>query len=372
MPDVAYGDGTVTRRRDGRLQVTVTVAGKRRYAMIPAGLDPREQRKRAEKARRELVDQREADVDPHGQTVAGFLRSWIEGLRDATHRRVRPRTLDHYAMIVERHIIPALGDHRIDRLSERHVQRWLDADKGSARTIHHHRAVLRRALNVAMRQRLVTRNVAVPIELPDPSGDHGRPLTADEAVRLLEATRGDRLNALWHLALATGLRQGELLGLGWDDLDGDQLTVRAQLQRRDGEWVRAATKAARSLQQLTLDPTTVAVLDEHRRRLAAGRGADWPYFGLMFVTSKGLPYHARLVLSEFHKALATAGIPTRRFHDLRVTNATLMREQGVPEDMRMARLGHSTVDMARHYAKARPGTDRMAAAAIETALRRAE
>jgi integrase len=170
MRDVAYGDGTITKRSDGRLQVTVNVAGKRRFAMVPARLvrtDPKAARRKAEELRRELVDKREAGIEPSSQTLAVFLRSWIDGLRDARRQRVRPRTLDHYALIVERHIIPALGKYRLDRLSERHVQAWLDGDAGSPRTVHHHRAVLRRALNVAVRHRLVERNVAVAVELPE-------------------------------------------------------------------------------------------------------------------------------------------------------------------------------------------------------------
>jgi hypothetical protein len=119
MPDVAYGDGTITKRSDGRLQVTVNVAGKRRFAMVPARLvrtDPKAARRKAEELRRELVDKRDAGIEPSSQTLAVFLRSWIDGLRDARRQRVRPRTLDHYVLIVERHIIPTLGKHRLDRL----------------------------------------------------------------------------------------------------------------------------------------------------------------------------------------------------------------------------------------------------------------
>jgi integrase len=257
MPDVAYGDGTITKRSDGRLQVTVNVGGKRRFAMVPARLvrtDPKAARRKAEELRRELVDKREAGIEPSSQTLAVFLRSWIDGLRDARRQRVRPRTLDHYALIVERHIIPGLGKHRLDRLSERHVQAWLDGDAGSPRTVHHHRAVLRRALNVAVRQRLVDRNVAVSVELPDVERFRGSPLTLDEARRLLSVTAGDRLSPLWWVAIDTGLRIGELLALGWNhvDLEAGTLRVEGQLQRRDGRWERTPPKAARSLDVVSL------------------------------------------------------------------------------------------------------------------------
>lgn len=373
---MAYGDGTITRRPDGRLQVAVVVGGKRLYAMIPKG-DPREQRRAAEAKRNALRALREADVNPSGQTLEVYLRSWIEGLREQAanpgrRKALAPRTIEHYAMIAERHIIPALGRVRLDRLNERQIQAWLDRDRGSTQTVHHHRAVLRRALNVARRRRIIPTNPAIDVELEPVTGEHGNPLTFAEASRLLEVTRGDRLHALWHLAIVTGLRQGELLGLGWDDLAGDQLTVQGQLQRRGGSWVRGATKAARSLQSLSLHPTSLAVLEEHRRSFASERTPDWPYFGLMFVTPKGEPWHGAEILRAFHAGLERAGIAKRRFHDLRVTNATLMRERGVPEDVRMARLGHSTTDMARHYAKARPGLDREAANAFADGLREAQ
>lgn len=377
MPVMAYGDGSIIRRRDGRLQVSVTVDGKRRYRMISARLvarDPVEARRRAQAIQRELLAQRDAELAPSGQTLADFLRSWLTSLRDAKRQRIRPRTLDHYAMIVERHIIPALGARRLDRLSERHVQSWLDADPGSPRTIAHHRAVLRRALNVALRQRLVARNVALAVELPPIPEFRGQPLTLDEARALLAATADDRLGPLWRLALDSGLRSSELLGLAWDDLDlaAGTVTVTSQLQRRHGAWVRTPTKAARSLSVLSLAPETVASLRAHQLLQAAERQPSWRYWGLVFVTPSGEPLEQTSVLRAFHAACDAAGIPRRRFHDLRGSSTTLLQELGVPEEVRMARLGHATKAMARRYAQARPGLDRAAADALGAALRRAK
>lgn len=97
---------------------------------------------------------------------------------------------------------------------------------------------------------------------------------------------------------------------------------------------------------LTLDPTTVALLDEHRKRQALERQPDWAYWGLMFVKPNGMPYHGADALREFHAACDAAGIARRRFHDLRGSTATLMKDLGVAEDVRMARLGHETRQMA--------------------------
>lgn len=375
MTGVGYGDGTITRRADGRLQVMVSIDGRRRYAMIPAGLSPKEARRRAEAKRRELLALRDAAVDPSGLTLADYLDSWIASLRDAKRARVRPRTLDHYAMIVERHIKPALGHHRLQRLTERHVQAWIDADPASPRTIDHHRAVLRRALNVAVRQRRILRNVALAVDLPPIPEFRGSPLTFAEARALLEATSTDRLGAFWRLAIDTGCREAELLGLGWEDdvdLATGTITISRQLVRRGGQWGYALPKPGRSVARIALAADTVAALAAHRRRQTSERRPDWPYFGLVFLTTRGEPYHAAALLREFHAACDRAGVARRRIHDLRGTSATLMRELGIPEDVRMARLGHSTTAMARHYGQAREGIDRAAAAQLGAAIRAAQ
>lgn len=368
MLDVAYGDGGITKRKDGRLQVAVVVDGRRLYAMVPKRLTGREARKRAEQLRAELVAKREAGLDPSGQTVEVFLRSWIEGLHDARNQRVRPRTLDHYRLVVERHLIPALGDRRLDRLSVRDVQRWLDSDAGAPRTVHHHRAVLRRALNVAVRQRLIDRNPAVPVELPAAPDSGGHPLTDDEANRILAVTADDRLHALWRLAIVTGLRQGELLGLARDDYAARTLTVRHQLQRRGGSWVFTPPKSARTLETLSLGPRTSVIVEAHLRRMAEERTPEWRYHGLMFVTSTGEPYHGSEVLKAWHRACDRAGVPRRRFHDLRHSNVTILTDLGVPEDVRMARVGHSTKRMSRRYGKASVAQDREAANRLDERL----
>lgn len=369
MGPMGYGDGSIVRTADGRLRVTVSIEGKRIVRMVPRRLPPREQRKAAEAIRRELVALRDAGLSPTTQTLEVYLRSWLGGHREAKRQRLRPRTLRGYESIVETSIIPALGGIRLDRLNESHIQRWVDGHEGSPQTIANHRAVLRRALNVAVRDRVLARNVAISVELPKADWDGGAPLSVGEARRLI--ARPDTHGSLWRLALDTGLRQAELLGLGWEDcdLEGGVVTVTSQLQRQDGAWVRVPTKAARTLERIAIAPATVSALREHRTRQAAERRPDWQYWGLVFVKPNGQPYHGADVLRAFHAACDAAGIPRRRFHDLRASTATLMRELGVPEDARMARLGHSTAAMARHYGKASAVQDRAAADALGEVLR---
>lgn len=375
MLDVAYGDGGITERADGRLQVAVMIDGTRTYRFVPARLVRQNRRaaeRMAEALQRELHAQRDAGQSASTQTLAAFLRSWIGSLRDAKRKRIRARTLEGYAMIVETHIIPVLGKRRLDRLNERHVQAWVDGQDAAPRTIDHRRAVLRRALNTALRQRLVYRNVAQMIELPEPDRFRGSPLTFDEIARLFALD--DPLEPLWRLAIDAGSRQAELLGLSWDDLDLDagKVTIRSQLQRRGGQWLRTPPKADRDTMTVTLDRDTVEALRAHRTRQAALRTPDWRYPGLVFTTPDGEPWYGWTILRAFHDALDRAGLPRRRFHDLRATSATTLRQLGVAEDVRMARMGHNTTAMARHYGQAQEGFDRAAATALGDAIRKAK
>ena len=361
-----------------RWRIAVTMADGRRVwrtARTP---------KEAERIRRALVDARELDLDPTRQTLADYLRSWITSLRSARNQRVRPRTLDVYESTVELHIISGLGRVKLAALTPRRVQEWIDADPGSPRSVILHRAVLRHALNVAVRQRVLPYNPASYVDLPRPGTGIARPLSLDEARALLAATRGDRLAALWRLALVTGLRQGELLGLAWDDVDGATITVGHQLQRlvdpaeraaahaegrkARGRWARTPPKARRSLGRVALDADTVAVLDDHRRRMTAERTPDWPFFGLVFVTEEGLPFHTNAIRLLFADACDRAGIPRRRFHDLRHATAHLMNDLGVPLEARKLRLGHNTDIMATHYSGASEVQDRLAVERLAQAI----
>ena len=366
-----HGDGGTSRRPDGRIQVAITLpSGKRLYRYVPRMDDKAAQRRLADRALRELREARRLELEPERQTLAVFLRSWLASLRDARHARVRPRTLEFYTMIAEQRIIPVLGGIRLDRLTVAAVQAWLDDQEGSTRTVHHCRAVLRRALNVAVRQRILGHNVATEVELPELDEFDGDPLTAGEARQLLATTTGDRLHALWRLALITGYRQGELLGLAWDDVDleGGFVTMRAQLQRRDGEWVRVEPKTARKLPRLALDPETVEVLRAHQLRQAAERTAEWPFWGLVFVTTTGMPWGRSELLRAFHAACTAARIRRRRFHDLRHTSNGLLEDLGVDEAARMARFGWSTKRMPRHYGGASEAQDRRASELLARAI----
>lgn len=177
------------------------------------------------------------------------------------------------------------------------------------------------------------------------------PLTPDEARQFLAAIRVHRLEALFTVALVLGLRQGEALGLGWEDINFEAGTLRFhnQLQRIDRQLRLVPPKTAKSRGTLVMPPLIVEALREHEKRQVAERiwaGSEWQQTGLVFSNRMGGPTQARHVIEEFRKALAAAAMRRIRFHDLRHSCATLLLVQGVSPRVVMEVLGHSEI---AHY-----------------------
>jgi integrase len=203
-------------------------------------------------------------------------------------------------------------------------------------------------------------------------------LSRAQAQRLLEASAGTRQEALYTLALATGMRQGELLGLRWRDVDLDAgvLRVRASLRRsrKTGDWHFAEPKTRRSRRQLALGPETIEVLRRQRARQAQSRllvGAAWRDLDLVFATEAGGPLLARNVYRSFMQLLARAELPRVRFHDLRHTAATLLLSARVNPKVVSELLGHASVAITLDiYSHVLPDMQQDAAATMDRLLRR--
>jgi len=177
-----------------------------------------------------------------------------------------------------------------------------------------------------------------------------KPLTPVEARAFLAAVKGDRLEALYSVALTMGLRQGEALGLRWSDVDLDigSLRIEKQLQRVGGELQLVELKTRLRRRALLMPASIVASLREHRRRQLEDRlaaGGSWLESGLVFTAADGKPLEGSTVTRHFHDHLERAGLPQRRFHDLRHSCATLLLVQGVSPRVVMDVLGHSDIGM---------------------------
>lgn len=210
-------------------------------------------------------------------------------------------------------------------------------------------AILRRALVTVERWGLASRNVAKLVDPPRIPRHEIRPLTPEQARLLLDAAVGDRLEALYVTALATGLRQGELLGLRWEDVDLDArktMRVSHSLARVKGKLELLEPKTERSRRTVVLPEVAVTALRAHRTRQRMERlvaGSRWVDTGHVFATSVGTALDAATVTRSFQRALDRAGLPHSRFHDLRHAAATFLLAQGFTlEDVKNL-LGHSSI-----------------------------
>lgn len=346
------GEGSIYRRRsDGRWVAAITVPGKGQKYLY--GKTKEEARRKLREALRN--QEHGLPVATRRQSVSQFLTRWLE---ESIKPSVRPRTYASYAQMVRLHIDPLVGHHQLALLTPQDVQAFLrqksetksqrEDARLSPRTVQYLRAILRQALGQAMVWGLVTRNVAALTRSPRVEQYEAVTLRPEHAIALLEAARGDRLEALYVLTLVTGIRQAEALGLRWTDVDleAKTLRLRAQLQRVDGEYELNSPKTSGSRRALPLLPLAVEALREHRDRQFFERqaaGADWTNeHDLVFTTANGAPLNARVAVSGFKSVLKRAELPDVRFHDLRHSCASLLAYLNVHPSVIMTILGHST------------------------------
>lgn len=210
---------------------------------------------------------------------------------------VRPSTYQSYAFHMNHYLKPALGRRQLTELSPQDVQALMQEQLAaglSPRTVQYMRAVLRSALNQALRWGMVTRNVATLVDPPRSRRPKVNPLTPVQARQLVQAIKGHQLETLITFALSLGLRKGEILGLRWNDLDLETgtLQVRHAIQKVNGTWQFVEPKTDQSRRTLHLPPITLAALRQHRERQAlerAAAGSRWQEWNLVFPSAVGTP-----------------------------------------------------------------------------------
>jgi integrase len=314
-------------------------------------------------------------------TVEQYLDSW---LRETLPGTVRPSTEASYRYLVTRHIVPEIGKIRLEKLTPNDLRALLRdkskelSERGrplSARTVQYIHAVLRRAFEQARRDELIDRNVASLVSAPRGKRKEVEPLDPDEARKLLDAARDNRLYALYAVAVALGLRRGEALALRWEDIDFDARTLRVSgsLQRINGELVVSEPKTARSRRTIPLPNVCVEALIRHRANQAKEKleAPIWPRPELVFATSVGTPIEPRNLVRHFEALCKRAGIRKVRFHDLRHTCASLLLAQGVEPRVIMDTLGHTMIGTTLNlYTHVLPATQRDAADRMDDVLRK--
>ena len=362
------GEGNIRQRPNGRWEARYNASDGRRHSVYGRT------RREASEALKAALRVADAGVKPVSQelTTGTYLADWLE---HHVKPSVRPTTYASYKLTCERYLIPELGKVKLAQLQPEHVQRMLAglAAKGkrkplSQTTVRYCYSVLRIALGRALKLGRVHRNVATLIDPPAKVRHELQPLTGAEVRVLMTALTPHRWSALFLTAVGTGMRQGELLGARWQDVDLDagHLLVSHTLQRVTREL--AEPKTSRSRRSVPLPRLVIDALREHRirqlqARLAAGPG--WNEQDYVFAAGNGSPLDPRNVLREFHAALVSAGLPKQPFHHLRHAYATLQLESGEELANVSKILGHSdlgtTADLYAHLTPtiARRAADRM-------------
>jgi integrase len=372
----AAGEGSIWRRADGRwegrLSLGVDGAGRRRRH-VEYGRTQYEVRDKLQRAKHRISEgQPPADS---ASSVADYLRWWVTHVVPGT---VRETTAYQYRRLIEHTIIPAIGHHRLGKLTPAHVHAMLRdiEQKGrgpSSRRVA--RVVLRRALALAQEWGYVQRNVAALVKAPPTTTKTDDALDVDGLKRIIAAAEGDPLEALWIIAATAGLRKGEALALTWDaiDLRARQLTVRGSLRRVPGKGlIVIPPKTERGVRVVALPPLCVAALRQRKQtqrleRVAAG--PRWNNTEYVFTTENGTPIDPRNLTRLWHKVTDKAGLGPIRLHALRHSAATIALAQGVPLEVISRQLGHAgyaiTADVYAHVGRE---AQREAADAMQAAL----
>jgi len=347
-------EGTIFKRKNGTWRAQITLDGKR---LSHTGQTYSECREWIRETQRRLNT---------GLTFAGsqiklgeYLSDWLE----TTKATVRPKTWRQYKQIANDYILPSLGRIKIMALRPDQIQRVYDQllrEGKGRRTVQLVHAVIHRSLAQAVKLGLLGRNPDDATSPPKPKKREVKILDQGQVHRLLIAarTRGFGRLALFHLALVTGMRQGELLALKWDDLDltAKSLQVKRQLKRVPGGGFNfAPPKTKAGYRTIRLGDRTTTILKRYYQvqlDVKSKAGEVWQEHGLVYPSTVGTPLNPRNVVRTFKKLLADAGLPEIRFHDLRHTAASIMLNNGIDVLIVSKRLGHSkpsiTLDIYGH------------------------
>ncbi len=320
-------------------------------------------------------------VEPGRETLGDFLTRW---LRDCAALNVQPKTYERYAEIVHTHLIPQLGQLRMEKLRPAHIQKYYaealktgrrDGKGGlSSSTVLYHHRVLRCALQQAVTWRLLPRNPADDVTPPRASEREMRALSQEDADKLLEVAKESPHYTAIVLAVTTGLRRGELAALRWQDLDLTRryLTVHQAVEvTKAGGFRFKEPKTAGSRRTISLPAMAVEALKQHRAEQARQRlmfGPGYQDHGLVLASSDGTPCNPMALTKCLKPLLKKAGLPPLRLHELRHTHASQLINLKIDPLTVSKRLGHSKVSTTMDvYGHLMPGAQEQAMELLDAA-----
>ena len=345
-------EGSITKLPSGSFRAQITLDGKRLNYTART-------RKECQEWLRKTLNHIDEGLTFKGTqiTTGEYLTGWLIDTKPS----LRPKPAHQYGKLIENHIIPALGKVKLKDLRPGHInalyRNRLESGIGT-RTIRYIHSTLHRALQVAVNQGLLTRNPASGCTPPRYVHDEMTIFNESQVTTFLIAARGSRHEALYTMAVKTGMRQGELLGLKWSDLDWTtgQLQVKRQVQRVKGQgFVFLEPKTRSGRRTVQLGEAMLQALRKHKEMQDLEKsfaGARWQEYDLIFASTVGTATDLNNLGKEFRKILATTGLPKIRFHDLRHTAASIMLKHNIPVLTVSRFLGHArasiTLDIYGH------------------------
>lgn len=364
-------EGSVFQRADGRWVAQFSLNdGKKRQLT-------RQTEKEAWSALRKALNEVEQGTIVTGpeQTLSEFLNHWLEEIHKPT---LRLSSYIKYRKLIDTYIIPELGHLKLQKLSPQLVQafyRRKEKQGLASKTVNSIHGVLHKALDTAVRWNMLARNVCDVVSPPRIVKREIQPLTMEQAQQLLTVARGDRLEMVLLLALVTGIRRGELLGLKWADIDFTQgaLQIRRTLDyMAHYGYIESEPKTKSGKRRIILPGFVVEALKQHRVQQLEQRlkvGEAWQESDYVFTGLEGGPLNPRYLLILFGQLLESAGLPHMRFHDLRHSAATLLLSMGVNPKIVQEILGHSNISMTMDvYSHVLPSMQREAMGKWDDAL----
>jgi integrase len=348
---------------------SVRKEGSKWYYVIEMGRDANN--KRIQKKKRGFKTKKEAKqaltealnslnsgtfVEPSKEKLGIFLDKWLEMKR----MTIKESTFDTYRLNLTTHIIPELGNIPLKDLNPMIIQRFylkLKNEKGlSNNTVRKLHSILVNALNHAVKLEMIVKN---PVNLVDPPKEENSEMKVwdvEEVRQFLEVARGSHFYMVYLIALTTGMRQGEILGLSWNDINFDDGIIHVrQTLSKDGKKIIPSTKTASGTRSIAMPDELIAALKQHKISQSKHRLRLGPLYhdmNLVNSTENGTPINASNLRRNFSIFIKKANVKKIRFHDLRHTHATLLLKQGVHPKIVSERLGHAdtriTLDRYSH------------------------
>ncbi len=340
-------EGSIYQRKDGRWAASISLEGRKRKTFY--GKTRKEVQEQLKVA---LRDQQQGTLAMGSkQTVEQFLEYWLE---EVHKEAIRLSSYVKYRALLDRYVFPAFGNVQLQKLTQQQVQTLYSRkskDGLAPETVRGIHRMLHKALDDAVLWGQVPRNISDNVTLPRLVRHEIKPLNREQAQQLLSAAHEHRMEALLTIALATGMRRGEILGLHWKDIDFENrsVQVRHTVDRIGTFGIKESEpKTSSSRRKIMLPDFVIESLKEHHTRQAEARlkaGEAWQENDLVFCNIYGGFWDPANLLTSFGKLLTDAGLPHMRFHDLRHSTATILFTMGVHPKVVQELLGHTNISL---------------------------